>query len=67
MLMENGIEERILDANDRCDKCGSRAYFLTVFGAGELSFCGHHFRENEIAIREFSYHISDQSKILESK
>lgn len=67
MLMENETEERILDATDRCDKCGSRAYFLTIFDSGELSFCSHHFHENETAIREFSYYISDQSEALQTR
>lgn len=57
-------EERILTAHDRCDKCSSQAYFLTIFDAGELMWCYHHFNENEEAIREYAYYVIDQSDAL---
>ncbi|MDR0594334.1 MAG: hypothetical protein LBG60_14015 [Bifidobacteriaceae bacterium] len=33
-----------LKAQDRCDRCGARAYFRAVLMSGELLFCGHHGR-----------------------
>jgi len=36
---------RTLDANDRCDSCGSQAYVVVRMDAGELLFCAHHARE----------------------
>lgn len=57
-------EERVITANDRCDKCGSQAYFMSVLEAGELLFCRHHFIENEDVLRDISYHIVDQSEDL---
>jgi len=42
------VEElRGLDANDRCDQCGSQAYVLIVGLATELIFCAHHFNKIE--------------------
>lgn len=40
-------EERTtpLDLCDRCDRCGSQAYYRALFTHGELLFCGHHGRE----------------------
>jgi len=40
-------EERAsaLDLSDRCDRCGSQAYYRALFTSGELLFCGHHGRE----------------------
>jgi len=59
-------ETRSLDANDRCDQCGSQAYVLVVGIAGELMFCGHDFNKIEKnleayhKLQSFSYVISDQ-------
>jgi hypothetical protein len=33
-----------LKAQDRCDRCGARAYFRAVMMSGELLFCAHHGR-----------------------
>jgi len=68
------VEElRGLDANDRCDQCGSQAYVLIVGLAGELIFCAHHFNKIEKnpeayhKIQSFSYAISDQRDKLSDK
>lgn len=41
-----------LNAIDRCDgpSCGAAAKAVAEFGAGELLFCGHHWREHRDAI-----------------
>jgi hypothetical protein len=62
--MDQEVEDRELTANDRCDKCSSQAYYLTIFDSGELYFCYHHFNKNEEAIREMAYYVIDQSEIL---
>lgn len=33
----------ILDATDRCDRCGAQAYIKVMGSTGELLFCGHHY------------------------
>lgn len=44
---------RVLNANDRCDRCGAQAYFAAklpsaaeVPNPGELLLCGHHGEEH---------------------
>lgn len=64
MIVMEDTEERVITANDRCDKCGSQAYFLSVLESGELFFCRHHFLKNEDTLRDISYHIVDQSQDL---
>lgn len=35
-----------LTANDRCDRCGAKAFTVaTLPPRGELMFCGHHARK----------------------
>lgn len=64
MVTMEATDERVITSSDRCDKCSAQAYFLAVFDSGELYFCRHHFLKNEDAIREFAYHIVDESEIL---
>lgn len=33
----------ILDAKDRCDRCGAQAYVMVKGVAGELMFCSHDY------------------------
>ena len=41
-----------LSRQDRCDRCGARAYVKATLGDDlELLFCGHHFRDHEIKLR----------------
>jgi hypothetical protein len=54
-------------SNFRCDRCGSRAYFMTVFDSGDLYFCRHHFIQNEEALREMAYYVIDESSQLAAK
>lgn len=62
--MSQNLQDKELTSNDRCDQCGSQAYYLTIFDSGELYFCYHHFNKNEDSIREAAYYVIDQSKIL---
>lgn len=63
-MEDEEVEELALKPNDRCDKCGFQAYFMSILESGELLFCRHHFLENEEILREISYHIVDQSEEL---
>jgi hypothetical protein len=62
--MSEEADSQELTAHDRCDKCSSQAYYLTIFDAGELYFCYHHFNQNKEALEELAYYIIDQSKDL---
>jgi hypothetical protein len=66
-MAEVQVKERVLDANDRCDKCSSQAYFLTILDSGELYFCRHHFLQNEEILRELAHYIIDQSHLLDQR
>jgi hypothetical protein len=37
-------QETPLTADDRCDRCGARAYYRACLANGELMFCAHHGR-----------------------
>lgn len=54
--------ERPLTAVDRCDRCAAQAYVRTTLPSGsELTFCAHHWHENEDALREVAVAIHDES------
>jgi ribosomal protein S14 len=55
-----------LTAADRCDRCGAQAYVRATMTSGfDLLLCGHHFRENEIRLRDVAADIHDESERLE--
>lgn len=57
--------DNVLTAADRCDRCGAQAYVRAVMAAGsELLFCAHHWRDNEIRLREVATAIHDESQRL---
>jgi hypothetical protein len=39
--------DRVLSAQDRCDRCGVRATTVASFGELELIFCNHHKAEQK--------------------
>jgi len=59
--------EPLLTHADRCDRCGSRAYVLTIViwsptfrGNGELKWCSHHFAKHEQALRPMTAVLIDE-------
>jgi hypothetical protein len=58
---ESSIE---LNANDRCDSCGSQAYVQVFFSSGYLLFCNHHFEENRSQVEEKATLIHNESHRL---
>jgi hypothetical protein len=36
-------KERVLTAQDRCDRCSAAALILIEGISGQLMFCGHHY------------------------
>ena len=57
-------EPYLLDATNRCDSCGSQAYFRVYLEGGELDFCNHHF--TKFAPRLNAITILDESERLHS-
>lgn len=54
-----------LTADDRCDRCGARAYVRAVLpGGGELLFCAHHGRQHVERLREVAIEVHDESGAL---
>ena len=62
---ETNEPEWVMDARDRCDSCGSQAYYLVKMIEGELMFCRHHFLKHEEILNKISYEIIDESIKLE--
>ena len=46
MLKSEEEKVWLLDATDRCDRCGAQAY-IKIFGQNgfDLLFCGHHYNK----------------------
>jgi hypothetical protein len=57
-------QDRVLNLQDRCDKCNAQAFVLIKFISGELMFCGHHFNDMELGLRESSYEIIDEREFI---
>ena len=50
----------ILDAHDRCDRCGSQAYVAVTLREGDLFFCGHHFHQFEQRLSPVALSVIDE-------
>jgi hypothetical protein len=57
-------EIHTLNTNDRCDYCGSQAYFWVNGINGDLLFCRHDFLKWEDKLRAYSFEIIDESHKL---
>lgn len=61
----------LLDATDRCDRCGAQAYLKVIGNTGELLFCAHHYNkvmDNAIgydSMMKFAISIIDERERLE--
>ena len=56
------IDDRILSASDRCDRCGAQAYLRVTLNSGsELLFCAHHARAHEDKLRQVALRIHDET------
>lgn len=56
------IEDRALDATDRCDRCGAQAYLRVVMASGsELLFCAHHARAHQDKLQQVALKIQDET------
>lgn len=61
--METMVQEKTdtLNANDRCDSCGSQAFVWANGVNGDLLFCRHHFMKYEEKIRNWAFEIVDET------
>lgn len=57
----------VLKMADRCDRCSAQAFVLVNFLEGELYFCGHHFADHELMLREKGYEIIDERYKINEK
>jgi hypothetical protein len=56
----------VLNATDRCDRCGAQAYVRVVLaGGGDLLFCRHHARAHGDKLGEIAVEIHDESGQLD--
>ncbi len=63
--MNSTITRTPLTVADRCDRCAAAAR-VRVFleGGSALQFCGHHFREHEVRLREVAVEVQDETAEL---
>ncbi|MGB3413357.1 MAG: hypothetical protein WBA28_01430 [Microbacteriaceae bacterium] len=62
----DSMNERELNAFDRCDSCGAQAYVRVVLSTGELLFCAHHGNAHKEKLMSLAQHWQDDSqKLLE--
>lgn len=56
------MDDRTLDASDRCDRCGAQAYLRVVLSSGgELLFCAHHGRAHQDKLKQVALKIQDET------
>ncbi|MGO4955706.1 DUF7455 domain-containing protein [Luteococcus sp. Sow4_B9] len=56
------IEDRALDATDRCDRCGAQAHLRVILASGgELLFCAHHGRAHQDKLQQVALKIQDET------
>jgi len=66
MIMTD-VRTNVLKQSDRCDRCAAQAFVLVNFMEGELFFCGHHFSDHELMLREKGYEIIDERYKINEK
>ena len=67
--MDTMVQEKsdTLNANDRCDACGSQAFVWVNGVNGDLLFCRHHFLKNEDKLRDWAFEIIDETWKINDK
>ena len=54
----------LLDARDRCDGCGSQAYYRVFLESGTLDFCNHDYNKFSPRLTEVMLDVIDESDKL---
>lgn len=58
--------DTMLNASDRCDRCGAQAYLRVTLGSGgQLLFCAHHGRAHQDKLQQVALKIDDQTDTLD--
>ncbi|WP_207203727.1 DUF7455 domain-containing protein [Actinomyces minihominis] len=60
------LSKRELDATDRCDSCGARAWVRAVLPASELLFCAHHANQHLDALEGVALFLQDDRDQMDS-
>jgi hypothetical protein len=63
-IVEEAKTSKVLNSKDRCDYCGSQAYFWVNGINGDLLFCRHDFFKWEDKLRSYAFEIVDESHKL---
>ena len=66
-MTETMTKEKVLKVADRCDRCQAQAFVKVTGTAGELYFCGHHFRKYEEGLQKYAYEIIDERDSINEK
>ena len=68
--MQEKEKQWLLNANDRCDRCGAQAFVKIEGVSGSLLFCSHHYNkimDNAVGydkMMKFMYNIIDEREKL---
>ena len=54
----------VLNAKDRCDRCGSQAYVYTEGVSGSLMWCRHHYLKFQEKLNEWAFETIDETDKL---
>lgn len=65
--LEKPTTSKMFNSSDRCDACGAQAYAAATFIAGDLLFCGHHFKKHQTALEQQSLAFIDQTANITTK
>lgn len=54
----------VLNAADRCDRCGARAWVRVTLTSGELYFCAHHANRHVEALSAQALVVLDEREYM---
>lgn len=54
----------VLNAADRCDRCGARAWVRVTLVSGDLYFCAHHANRHVDALRTQALEVLDEREYM---
>ena len=61
------VKERILNLQDRCDRCNAQAFILAKGINGILYFCGHHYNKNKDGIDNWAFEVINELDFINEK
>lgn len=61
------MNDTALNATDRCDGCGARAYVRVTVNGTDLLFCAHHARKYRDRLFEAATSWHDETSLLEQQ